>query len=86
MKKKKDFMGRSSQRDYEMAEEYLNAPMAQPKPGMDVTEQRLRERIRREKMKESIQKMQDEIRYGEEMDFREARKRMLKRQMRREGF
>lgn len=84
MKKKKDFMGRSSQRDYEMAEEYLNAPMV--KPVEDVTEQRLRERIRKEKMKESVQKIQDEIRYGEEMDFREAQKRMLKRQMRREGF
>lgn len=86
MPKKPDFMGRRTQREYDMAEDYLNAPMAQPSTGMDVTEERMQDRIRKEKMRESIQKMEDELRYGSEIDFREALRKSREREYKRRGF
>lgn len=91
MPRKSDFMGRKTKKDYEMAEGYLNAPMAQP--AEDVTDLAMQRRIkqaedekRKAKMQESIDKIKDDIRYSDEIDFREALRKAREREYKRRGF
>lgn len=86
MRKKKDFMGRMSEQDYARAEEYMNAPLSTENIPEDVTEKRMAERIRAEKMKASIEKIKDDLRYSADIDLREARRKALQREYKKRGF
>jgi len=84
MARKKDFMGRISKEDYRRADEMYGAKM--PVRGEDITEEELKRRILQEKNKAAVQKIEDELRYQDELDFREAQRKALQREYKRRGF
>lgn len=92
MRKKKDFMGRSSAEDYLKADEYFDAPMAaerQRSAQKSQIENAMKEREieeRRKKMRESIQDIQDDLRYESDIELREAMRKQRQQEYKKRGF
>ena len=84
MARKSDFMGRSTPEEYQSAEEYLNAQM--PEQGEDVTEQSVARKVREQKMKDSIEKIKDDMRYQSELDWRDAMRKSVEKEYKKRGF